>query len=107
MKTGKVTSIIISKKSSGGVEYRTDTSIFVSAPMAAAYKVYGQPSERSYVRGKQKEKRDVDILAAGLRKMDEMLREISDDKISITNTLTIPSDGSLSALSTCTLSMPD
>lgn len=42
-RTLRVLSVMVTKAESGGVKYRTDSSLFVGAPMASAYKVYGKP----------------------------------------------------------------
>ncbi|MCE1247896.1 MAG: hypothetical protein LWY06_14735 [Firmicutes bacterium] len=43
-KTLKVISVMITKDGSGGIKYRTDTQLFVGAPMASVWKVYNKPA---------------------------------------------------------------
>lgn len=43
-KTLRIMSVMITKDSSGGIRYRTDTQLFVGAPMASVWKVYNKPA---------------------------------------------------------------
>jgi hypothetical protein len=42
-KTLRIAAVMITKDGSGGINYRTDTQLFIGVPMASVWKVYGKP----------------------------------------------------------------